>query len=316
MDIYDCVTSSKDFLNLQREVQQDMLAKAALLISKDTTYSYAFAQALSCLLLNNGESIKNENYERVMLGSHPDVKTYPQKDKLLVADSEEIVLESYALPVQADKKIFIIKNFDSSMESAQNKLLKILEEPPKNVYMILTCANINQVLPTIRSRCNKYELAKVDSRVIDDFLVGSENKDIIKSLCDGYLGKAQELEKLKNLSNLFESAVSIITELKTSKQVLIYSKKLIDNKEYFPLFIEILSLALEDILNLKNRKTLRMPFMKDKLTMVEGEYSLKAICEIQNLLNKAVKEQFYNTNVTLIIENLILNILEVKYICK
>lgn len=316
MNMYDSIIDSKDFSLIQKEVQSGMFAKAVLLISKDSSYCFAFAKMLSTILLNNGNFIKNENYKRVMLDSHPDVKVYPQKDKLLVADSEDIVLESYALPVQSDKKIFIIKNFDNSMESAQNKLLKILEEPPKNVYMILTCSNVSLLLPTIRSRCNKYELFKVDSSIIEKFLEGKENKQIISCLCDGYLGKAQELEKLKNLLSLFESAFSVITDMKSSKQVLLFSKQLIDNKDYFSLIIEILSLTIEDILRLKTNKQIKLSFVKDRLKAVENEYSIKAICEIQSLLNKSVKEQFYNTNITLIIENLLLNILEVKYICK
>lgn len=316
MDIFDSIILSKDFLSIQKEVQGSKFAKAVLLISKDCSYLFAFAQALACLLLNDGKIEKNENYTRVMLSSHPDVKIYPQKEKLLVADSEEIVLESYALPIASDKKIFIIKNFDNSMESAQNKLLKILEEPPKNVYLILTCSNLNLVLPTIRSRCNKYELAKMDISVIDKYLAGKENSDMIKSLCDGYFGRAQELEKLKNLPIIFESALSVITDMKSSKQVLLFSKKLLDYKEHFSLFIEIWSLALEDLLSIKNNKMVKMDFVKNRLENVESEYSVKAICELQSLLNTAMKEQFYNTNIALIIENLLLNILEVKYICK
>ncbi len=316
MDIIDCIISSNDLSLIKDEIKKGMLSNAVLLISKDDSYSFLFAKVLAGLILNNGSEEKNENFERIMLDSHPDVKIYPQKEKLLVADSEEIVLESYVLPVQADKKIFIIKNFDNSMESAQNKLLKVLEEPPKNAYLILTCSNINLVLPTIRSRCNKYELAKIPQESLVKYLYGQKNSEIIKGLCDGYIGKAEQLGKITSLPFLFESAFSVLTDMKSSKQVLTFSKNLVDNKEYFSLFIEILSLGLEDLLSIKNGKGVKFPFVRDRLEAVAEEYSLKAICEIQSLLNNAVKEQFYNTNITLIIENLLLNILEVKYICK
>ena len=316
MEILDIIANTNDYNLLKREVKAGTLAKATMLISKDSLYANSVAKLLAVLVLNDGKDEKNENYQRVMLASHPDVKTYPQKDRLLVADSEEIVLESYALPVQADKKIFIIKDFDSSTESAQNKLLKILEEPPKNVYMILTCSNVNQVLPTIRSRCNKYELAKLDEDTLRSYLLGSANSELISVLSDGYLGRAEELLKMKNLQELFTSAVSVITDLTSSKEVLLYSKKLLDYKEHFELIIEIISLALEDVLAIKAGRECRLKSFIEKLKSVEGNYSIKAICQIQEFLNKAVKEQTYNVNLTLIIENLLLNILEVKFICK
>ena len=316
MDIVDCIIKSDNFANIKQEVQRGVIAKALLLMSKDESYALSFAKVLASLILNNGNEERNENFERVLLESHPDVKIYPQKDKLLVADSEEIVNESFMLPVQSDKKIFIIANFANSMESAQNKLLKVLEEPPKNVYIILTCSNINLVLPTIRSRCNKYELAKVSDKIIEELFANHDNYNIIKCLCDGYIGKAENLANNKNLNFLFESAISVITGLKSSKQVLTYAKNLTDNKEYFNLFIEVISLALEDLIAIKNEKSVRLAFIKERLENVSNDYSIKAICEIQSLLNNAVKEQSYNTNLTLIIENLLLNILEVKYICK
>ncbi len=317
MNMTDIIFQAKAYQLICQEIAKGTLAKAVLIISKDSVYGYEFAKMVAVSLLNNGQQLKNENFTRVEIGSHPDVKTYPQKDKLLVSDSEEIVLESYALPVLADKKIFIIKDFDNSMEAAQNKLLKILEEPPHNVYFILTCSNSNLVLPTIRSRCNKYELAKLSQELIEKYLQGKDNASLITSLSDGYIGRAEFLSKFKNLQHLFDSVVSVLTKMKTSKQVLLFSKNLLMYKDNFSLLIEILSLALEDLLILKSGgSNVRLQTVKQDLINVQGEYSIRAICEIQSLLDKAVKEQSYNGNVTLIIENLLLNILEVKFICK
>ena len=317
MNMTDIIFQAKAYQLICQEIAKGTLAKAVLIISKDSVYGYECAKMVAVSLLNNGQQLKNENFTRVEIGSHPDVKTYPQKDKLLVSDSEEIVLESYALPVLADKKIFIIKDFDNSMEAAQNKLLKILEEPPHNVYFILTCSNSNLVLPTIRSRCNKYELAKLSQELIEKYLQGKDNASLITSLSDGYIGRAEFLSKFKNLQHLFDSVVSVLTKMKTSKQVLLFSKNLLMYKDNFSLLIEILSLALEDLLILKSGgSNVRLQTVKQDLINVQGEYSIRAICEIQSLLDKAVKEQSYNGNVTLIIENLLLNILEVKFICK
>lgn len=316
MKIIDIIKNSKEYLTLKEEIERGTFSKSTLLFSKDSVYSSAFGKILASLILNDGKDEENENYLKVLSDSHPDVKTYPSKDKLLVADSEEIVMESYVKPIFSNKKVFIIKNIDNSMENSQNKLLKILEEPPKNVYFILTCQSENLVLPTIKSRCNKIELSKPNTRDLKDYFSSCENSNLISVLSDGYIGRGEFLSKKKNLKELFESVLSLITKLKTSKQVLSFSSKILSFKEDFNFIIEILSLILEDLLSLKGGKNTKLTDYQNDLEEVRGEYSIKAICEIQSLLNKAVKEMFYNGNMTVVLENLMLNILEVKYICK
>lgn len=314
----DIILSSADFESLQKEIQAGKNAKTILLISKDEDYSFEFARALSCLLLNNGQWQENENYVKVMAGSHPDLKIYPTKNQLLVADSEEIVFESSIKPIFADKKVFIIKNIEKSMEASQNKLLKTLEEPSKDSYFILTTSNASLVLPTIKSRCSKVELGKLSRQTISSFIGGNENIEIVTALSDGLVGKAERLSKIKNLKSLFESVFDCVTRLKTSKEVLIYSKRLSSFKDDFNLFVEILSVIIEELLFMQANKhnLLRLPSYSERLTHVKGDYSIDALVEIQKLISQAVKEMSYNCNFTLVIENLLLNILEVKYLCK
>ena len=77
-------------------------------------------------------------------------------------------------------------------------------------------------------------------------------------------------------------------------------------------------MILEDMLFIKTERYdyLKFKEYRKDLEEVIDEYSVKAICEIQNNVNKALKEISYNGNIVLIIENLLLNILEVKYICR
>ena len=256
--------------------------------------------------------------QKVQCDSHPDLKTFPAKERLMVADSENIVQESVIKPIFANKKVFIIKNIENGMEAAQNKLLKTLEEPASNVYFILTTSNINLVLPTIRSRCNKVELGKVSDKIIMELLSGDENSSLITSLSDGCVGKAIELAKKENLIQVFSACKDIICRLKSSKEVLSYSKRLLSFKDDFKLIIEIFSIILEDLLMIKSgcKQSVRLKTYLNDLSQIESEYTIKAIVEIRSILDKAVKEMEYNCNFTVVFENLLLNILEVKYICR
>jgi DNA polymerase-3 subunit delta' len=314
MSLFNIIKNTKDFKMLEKEAGEGTLSQAILLQTKDELYASEFAKALTMLILDGGKACQTcEHCQKVEKDAHPDVKKYPQKDKLLVADSEEIVAESFIRPIFADKKVFIIENIDNSMDSAQNKLLKTLEEPTKNVYLILTCKNAEMVLPTIRSRCNKIQLEKLNkneiSKVVSDRLA--------IDICDGYIGKAIALSKCKNLEEICERMVSVLCDMKHSSQVLKFSKQMLDNKNELLLSLEIFAIAIEDLLKIKsgNQSLVRLPF-RERLSEVQSDYSVRALCEIALLIERLSKEKAFNINFTLAIENFLLNILEVKYLCK
>ncbi len=86
--------------------------------------------------------------------AHKNCKFY-LKDDFLLDDAKNVIKEAYI--AESDKKILILgaKNYNIY---AQNSLLKILEEPPKNIVFILVCETKNIFLPTIRSRLLFVEL--------------------------------------------------------------------------------------------------------------------------------------------------------------
>ncbi len=93
----------------------------------------------SCLLLTNS--------------SHPDLIQLPNTEQSIkVADIRELTHYIYQAPKIATYRVVVIKGVDNLNRSAANALLKILEEPPKQVVFILTCHAIDRVIATIRSR--------------------------------------------------------------------------------------------------------------------------------------------------------------------
>ena len=145
-----------------------------------------------------------------------------------------------------------------------------------------------------------------------------QNKTLALALSDGYIGFAQKYASMENLDEIFNSTLDIVTKLKSSKNVLKFSTKLLAFENEKELIFEILSLIFEDLLYLKNGKQnlMRLKTSITQLESVEREYTVEAIIEIEKLINKAMLELSYNCNFNVVIENLILNILEVKYLCK
>ena len=94
-------------------------------------------------------------------GTHPDLITIQRQTdsagkprrEIYVEQVREIVDSAHILPNEAAKKVYVIKDADAMNVSAQNALLKLLEEPPDFVALLLLCENIDALLETVRSRC-------------------------------------------------------------------------------------------------------------------------------------------------------------------
>ncbi len=310
---------SGEFKNFLQTVKKGTQAHSYLLISKDgfsaKEMATLFAKALLCPELCE----TCEHCKKVEAYAHPDVKYYPEGAKLLVEDSKAIVDESYTRPIYADKKIFIISNFELATEAAQNKLLKTLEEPNAAVYYILTTSNIEKVLPTIRSRCNKIELSLVPQDKIKTIIRGDEEiKSLAVALGGGYISKSSELSKKRNLVEIVELAFSLLKDLNSSKEAVRWVKKVIDLKADISLLIEVLSVIIEDALLIKTDKKaeIRLALYREKVEALARELSIKCLSSLCSVLNKAVRDLSYSVNLPLVADNLVMNILEVKYLCK
>ncbi|MDO5557834.1 MAG: DNA polymerase III subunit delta' [Clostridia bacterium] len=156
-------------------------------------------------------------------------------------------------PIVSNKKVYIINDSEKMTVEAQNCLLKILEEPPQYVVIILITSNESKLLSTIKSRCIKLNFEKICDDEVEKFLLKNETVDKVDrnlvSICEGSLLKATQLkgnidnyydtkkfiEKLEN-DDLVE-AMREVRQLGKEKNelflVLEYMNIIIYNKEYF-----------------------------------------------------------------------------------
>lgn len=318
MNIAQVIKNQDFFKKITEKKENGTLSNATLFFCEDSLTSSKALVLMAMLLQYPMFDMYDENsseFKRIEAGVDLDVKVYPKNgEKLLVSDSNEIVSESYIKPVNLPYKIFIINNFDVSTEEAQNKLLKILEEPPKNVYFLLSAKSEERVLSTIKSRCDKIKIQPLSQQEISMFCPIT----LANILGGGWIGKTLDLANKEELKNLVYLGVSIVIELKNSKQVLQFSNKIMEQKEDFGLLLEIVSLCLEDIVKIKcdKEELCRLkPFMEE-LKDVEPEFSVEAVCEITRLISALREKIEFNANMSVAIDNFLLKMLEVKFLCK
>ncbi|MGM0635810.1 MAG: ATP-binding protein [Bacteroidota bacterium] len=115
-------------------------------------------------------------------------------------------LKSY----EGNAKVMIIWAADKMNNSAANKLLKLIEEPPKDTFFILITDAEEQILQTIRSRCQRLDFPPLSEENIASYLQQTKNIEASKAMqiahqSDGNMSKALELAANNSDDEVFES---------------------------------------------------------------------------------------------------------------
>jgi len=129
-------------------------------------------------------------------GNHPDVhRLVPTGPGLVIhiggrdeRGVRDLVRDLSLMPVEAGARVAVVTAADRMTEDAQSAFLKTLEEPPAGTVLILTAADEERLLPTIRSRCVRIRLGPVSRREVEGLLV------------DGALADAPLAARLARLS--------------------------------------------------------------------------------------------------------------------
>ncbi len=155
----------------------------ALIISGDdeAALSAASAEISAAIVCSAAEKPCRicQNCKKAFAHQHPDIiiTSLPgDRSEITVGQIRDIVSTAEILPNDADNKVYIIENADKTNPSAQNALLKVLEEPPRFVYFILLTSNPGALLPTVRSRCALLRLISESEGTFDEkILENAEN---------------------------------------------------------------------------------------------------------------------------------------------
>lgn len=144
-----------------------------------TTMARLLAKAVNCENPENAPCEKCENCVAANSGTHPDIIEINAANETHVEDIRDLIERSRLAPMQGKHKVYIIDEVHQLSSAASSALLKTLEEPPENVIFILATTDPQKLLPTIISRCQRYDFTKVRTDQIRDHLLNIAKKENI-----------------------------------------------------------------------------------------------------------------------------------------
>ncbi len=169
-----------------------------------TTSARIFAKALNCKHPIDGEPCcECSSCKAIADESSVDVIEIDAATHTQVEKARDICEDVLHLPISSKYKIYIIDEVHMLSKSAWNALLKTIEEPPAHAKFIFATTEVNKVLPTVISRCQRFDLARIPAELIAQRLayIASEEKinisrsalDVIARAADGGMRDAQSL---------------------------------------------------------------------------------------------------------------------------
>ena len=161
------------------------------------TLAGLLSQALVCSGAGEVPCGACDHCRKAVAGVHPDILRVGNDGKdITVSQVREVRSDAYIRPNEAGRKVYILENAQTMNGSAQNALLKLLEEGPAYAAFLLLSDNAGAMLPTVRSRCELLTLSPVTPAETEAWLLRRfpdlPREQILDAArrCGGVLGRA------------------------------------------------------------------------------------------------------------------------------
>ena len=317
MTAFSLLKNTNAFKIFLGDKKSNTLSHAYLITCDDRacleTYLKIFAKALMC---ENGEPCNHcRTCNLIDSKNYTDVVFYPKGKKIVTADIDELVEKSYYKPLESSKKLFVLSDVADMNVQAQNKLLKTLEEPPENTYILMGATTVYPLLSTLLSRAKKLEILPFSETILINALKDTysdiDRLSLAVRVSGGKLGEAISKYENQDSKSAEELAINALLTLNSSTQIAKFSNLITKDiiSDFISALTQITSLSLQIALGAcKNDKD-----VSESVLEISKTVSVGALIYIQDKIRIAEKSLRFNGNLTAVVDGLLFGIVEGKY---
>ena len=296
-------------------IREEKYAHAYILEAPFGAGKKTFARSLAATLAMHSEKGPHEETlkkcKRIMEGTSPDVMMLGREEnkKTIGVDAvRDFCGTVFLTPSELNFKMYIFDEADALTPAAQNALLKIIEEPPAGVYMLLLCENSLALLSTVRSRAQKISLEIFETSALytyakENELAGTENEEKLSfavRMAGGSIGRLKTLLDEETFAFSAYSAAKKLIEGQADKNRSVsyfgFLKQTADfatTREALSALTENLILGYGDLIRIQNNEDGRLAFFTqeeaDALSLRFATASLLKSFEIADTMHSDLK---------------------------
>ncbi len=319
------IKTTRAYALVKNEKQRNVLGHAYLLVLDDEQNLRSALKTFAKLFFDADEPVSESQSRIARLidqETFSDCLFFPKDEKkFVVEDVDAITEESTLKPVEGDQKTFVIDNFALSTPAAQNKLLKLLEEPPQGVRFLIGTTSVHPVLATVLSRVKVLEVPPFPEQSLLTALKAQHGDKFsldAYSLCaamsGGSLGTAQSMLTGGGYQSLLDEAFVLVLAEESKLPALI--KKSGESKRKKEL-LSLMRTIWRDAMLIKTTQTTGADVQKNVLLKTETSRlqqlasirSLPALIFAQEACSAAEKQVTFNAYFPQCLEVLLASVL-------
>ena len=198
-----------------------------------TTVAKLLAKALNCTG-ENPPCDQCPNCKAITVGEQPDVIEIDAASNNGVDEVRDLIDKVKYAPINGKYKVYIIDEVHMMSTGAFNALLKTLEEPPAHIVFVLATTEPHKILPTIISRCQRFDFKKVENHDIIsrlEYVLKSENKKYELPALESVAKLAEG--GMRDALSILEQCLAYNNELTVESVNMVYGLLSMDNKISF-----------------------------------------------------------------------------------
>ena len=313
---------------LQKSIVNNSLTHAYLFLGAEGIGKFHVARAFGKTLLCESETEarpcgKCSNCQQIDKGIHPDFyvlerevseTTGKTKNNITVNQVRDLQEKIGKRAFLNSYKIVIIKEAEALNPEASNALLKTLEEPTAKTIIIIIATSKENVLPTIVSRCQKFNFLPLTNLEIEEHLLkNGANQEEARKLA-AFAGGRPEVaihlfSEKENSAKIKEFNLEICDLVnKGLKERFKFAEDMADDEDQLAEKLEKFIILLRDAILLKENNDLVVNVDEiDKVKAVSEKYSITKLKSLIEELEKTKKYLKQNINAKVALENLLLN---------
>lgn len=314
---------------LLASVNNGTATHAYLVVSSSGDMPHILSQCAKILLCARHGCDSCDTCAKITKGVHNDSILLPRdrvKNKLVVEDISYMIDECYKRPVDNSScRVFGI-DATNSMGGVgatlwQNKLLKTLEEPVDDTYILVGVRSSVGVLPTVLSRCQLLVDEGTGYTNTFNHLTNSGlRQDIARlaaTLSHGNIDSALTIVADPSYYSVYQLIVDMLCHMNSTTDSLAYVSQILSQDSYKDKLLLVLTAVIREALVCRIDMGLAtLDIQPQQLEGICANYSMSACVGIIELINKANIQLSNNGNYTLIVDRLVVGMLEEKYRCR
>jgi len=289
------IGNQKIIERLRRKLREDRFPHGLIFSGPEGvgkhTCALMLAKALNCRNAQAGDFCNVcASCRKIGSGVHPDVQLITVEEdatQIKIAQIRQLLTVLDLQPLEGRNKVFIIDPAELLNAEAANALLKGLEEPPESSFFVLITVNVQEMLLTVRSRCQVYHFSPL---TLDEIRRHGITDELTIRWSQGSIGRARVLDiaRLKSEREIMMDFLETVIHAKEDQfqDLLGVSAEIGRAKQDFESRLEILAVLIADVLYVTEgapQKVVNVD-MRERLQKLAAQVSVERILHMADFL--------------------------------